>query len=199
MTITIEQLRVRVGLDSADATRDADIIAAQAIANNVLEGYLDRTLTEGQYTEEFVHCWNNHVSLKAYPLISIDSVAGAEPSRIFQHHHDSARGLLFFDGAVADHKMTVTYTGGYGATYPMPPALELALLLCFDQVWGTMNANADGVDGSGAIIKSISSDGANVQFDVSASGGALDSTYDDETGLPVSVVGLVRPFRREFC
>ena len=196
MLITIEQLRVRVGLDSTDSSKDTEINAALAMSESLIENYLDRWLSEGTYTEQFTHEVNTHVSLKAYPLISIDSVTLDNGTGI-NYHFNTHNGLLFFDAIAAQHQLLITYTGGYGTTYPLPAALELGILLCFDQVWGSFNSQADGVT-VGGVVKSIAADGASISFET-GSGSTASDIYETDSGLPANVTSILRLFRREFC
>jgi hypothetical protein len=197
MTITIEQLRVRVGLDANDTSKDADIILVQGTANSLIEAYLDRWLTEDAYIEQFTHEVNGHISLRAYPIVAIDTVMSTS-GRNVNYHVNIEDGLVFFDGISAEHQLTIEYVGGYGMTYPMPPGIELAILLTFDQVWAGMTATADNIGVMSGVVKSIAADGANISFDTSASGSASDA-YDTDTGLPGNVIGMLRFYRREFC
>ena len=195
--IAIEQLRVRVGLLDNDASRDADILIARSYAQGIVEEYLDRWLDEGTYTEEFIHITQNTVSLKAYPIIAITSVQREDGSDI-EYHIDARNGIVHFDGFVRDHRVVVVYDGGYGVQFAIPGGVEMAILMMFDHAWETFIKVAGSSSVGGGVIKSIQSDGARVDFDVSGDSGS-GAGIDPGSGILYAALGLLRLFRRELC
>ncbi len=127
----------RLGIPPTDTTQDTQIQAALDAALLIVENYLDRKLESKERTESF-YCQSGHcISLKAYPVTAITSVA---PNN--DHTLNEASGMLCFGcgggcsaGNVGD--VTVTYTGGY---VDLPADLLMALCHVFDNVWGSMQS-----------------------------------------------------------
>ena len=187
---TIETLRQRIGLQPTDNSRDTEILLAMGVTQGLLEAYLDRFLTQKTYTEKFTHISRSVISLRGYPVDSIISVTGTD----VPYHLDAEAGLVHFDGYVHSHEVTIVYIGGFDAD-AIPGALEYAYLAAFDMVWQS-NQSVGGALGSG-VVKSVASDGARVEFFDPTSGGASAVGLDPESGLPVSVIGLLNLYRRE--
>lgn len=187
----LEILRVRIGLDPDDTSKDAEITAAYLAALSWLEQYLDRFLEPGTFTETFTHVAANVISLKGYPVDGIINMSSDNTDPI--HYHVEARnGLIHFDGFLVAHELVVEYD----ATPVLEGAMMLALLGLFDVVWGTFTSSAAEESlGSGAI-KAITSDGARVEFDVSSGASSSFGSIDPNSGMPMAVAAMLQVYRR---
>jgi hypothetical protein len=186
--LTINQLRVRVGLTDTDAGKDAEIDLAFATAVDILEVYLDRKLRLGSYVENKIHFFGTAISLAAYPL-AIDPTTSApmvalSPSKGF--HADPGTGFIHLDGYTWEHKIEVRYDGGYDT---LPPMLMIAFLAVFDSAWGTMFEG--GVTGAGVVSRITVPDVGTISYDTGVSGGASDAGL-----IPAGVVSMIQPYRR---
>jgi hypothetical protein len=188
----LKLLRVRVGLPVDDASKDDLITAAYGTAGRMLENYLDRSLEAGGHSETFTHAANNVVSLRAYPIDEIMNIVTASGAEITAYHVAKQSGLVHFDSRQVQHEIMVTYT----SLDPIDSVLGLALLSVFDQVYNSITAVNSGGAVSGGAIKSISSDGARIEY---ASGTESASGVDSASGIPTSVLGLLQAYRRQSC
>jgi hypothetical protein len=203
LTLTPEQLtalRIRIGLDGADTSKDAEITAAYEVALGWVAAFLDRFLIAGTYQEVFTHKRGFSQSLKGYPVLTINSIVDTETGEPLNrsglstpgYHVAFENGVLYFDGGVSEHQFTVDYT----ISDPVVGGLFYAVLSVFDSVYA--GTNGGGTVIGGGVIKSISSDGAKVDYDTSSGGGGGSGT-DLDTGLPSSVVGILQLYRRWQC
>lgn len=183
-------LRVRVGLEPDDESKDVEIGAAYVAALTWLENYLDRYLEPGTYTETFTHVSANVVSLKGYPVETINTITPDEGEEV-HYHLERTNGLLHFDGYLVSHELVIEYD----AEPVVDGALLIALLGLFDVVWATFNTGTDQPAGSGAI-KAITSDGARVEFDVSSGSSSGFGSIDPNSGMPVAIAGMLYGYKR---
>jgi hypothetical protein len=176
--LSIEQLRVRVGLDPTDTSKDAAITSVALLALSLAERYCDRWFTFKAGQVEVAHPETaGALVLRRYPVEAIVSVTdqngtALSPTSLWL---DNEFGMVRGVGrTVFRGPLTVTYDGGYRET-DMPPDLQLAIATLFDAVWAvTPGAGAGSgggavvVQGSGAM-KSFSIPGViSVQYDVGA-------------------------------
>lgn len=188
-----ELMRVRVGLDSADTSKDAEIDAALIIAKDIIEDYLDRKLEYAVETEAFIHENGATLSLIRYPIDSIGSIAGTTGYAVNAYHVNKNNGLVFLDGHYRAHEMTVTYTGGYQT---LPGALEMALLSVFDRVYGNL-FDVGNISVNDAI-KTIKAGDLSITYE-----GATTLYTNATEGMPVNeflqpnIIGLLSLYRRE--
>jgi hypothetical protein len=188
----LEMLRQRAGLQPSDTSKDAALAAAWEAAREVLENYLNRDLgPAGLRDEVFTHIRRCTVSLRAYPVKRIEAVITADGQEVSGYHVERRTGLVHFDARSARHELLVRYD----ADPPRSGAILSAQLAAFDGLWAGLNSSGQIAAATGAI-KSISSDGARVEFDV-GSGAVSASGIDPESGLPAQLVGLLAPYRRE--
>lgn len=182
-------LRARIGLAPDDDSKDLQIEAAWEIATLWVEVYLDRFLIPGTYTETFTHIARHVLSLKAYPVVDIISMDGDQGPLVTNYHVQKTNGLVFMDGFVISHELTIVYEAAPDVDGP----LLLAMLSVFDVVWTDLSATQP--TGGDGPVKAISSNGARVEFDLSAGGATLDAS----TGMPTSAVYVLNLFRRQSC
>lgn len=189
MFVPIEDLRVRVGLNAADSSKDLEINAAYDLALDLMEKYCDRKFAYAAETEVFTHFDQNVASLIRYPIEDVTRVnlGGAD------FHVEKPNGLIHFDYHVHSHELVVEYTGGYKV---LPPGLLLAFMQVFDKAW---DAQSGGVAGTVGGIKSARIGDLAISYDTSdpslqaSSGGAMGGL------VPTSAMSILNLYRREFA
>jgi hypothetical protein len=187
----LEMLRVRVGLAADDPSRDDEITAAYLGALSWIEQYLDRFMEAGTFTEKFTHVASNKLSLKGYPVESVASMTADDMSGPpISYHVEASNGLIRFDGFAVAHEITVVYD----ADPQISGAILAALLALFDVVWSTFNSSSS--EAEAGVVKSITSDGARVEFDVSG-GSSSFGAVDPSSGMPSAVAAMLHLYRRE--
>lgn len=151
MSLTIEQLRERVGLDPNDASQDEEIMLALETGMRLIETYCDRKLfyTE-DYSEQYAHHQGHDLSLKLYPVIEITEMKVSDAdatSELDKYHLNTMIGVLLFDSYKVFHHLEIVYTGGYSImageppTYPIPLDLQQALLMVFDRAFAALEGS----------------------------------------------------------
>lgn len=192
----LEELRRRIGLDPDDGSMDTELYLAWVTAYSLVEQYTDRYLVPGQYVEYRTHINAAHISLKGYPVLTIDRLVNVEDEStvgLDSYHVDFVNGLLMLDSRIIKHQIAIQYTIGD----PVGGALFLAISRTFDRVWQELSTTADSLTDYGPV-KAISSDGSRVEFDVGSPSGTTLGV-DIETGLPVTVIGVLQPYMRKNC
>ena len=190
MLIDIDDLRVKVGLASGDASQDAAITTAYDAALDMIEAYLNRKLEFMADQEHFTHINGYTASLRRYPVTSVASV---RPDA--KYHVERETGVLHFDGRVREHDLTVDYSGGFTPT-TLPAVIHLALLDTFKAIWDA----AQGGGGQTGEIQSITApDVGTIRF--ATSGGAAAAGSAGSTGglIPAYLLGMLSLFRREWA
>jgi len=145
--VPIETLRERLGLDSADASRDAEIAQFNAAAFALMANYCDRYFQEVLGGEqEFVHVSGETLSLDRYPVTQITSMVNGDGREISMYHLGKVTGLIHFDYPFAFHLLTVVTDAGY-AEGEFPADLLTAYYAIFDQQEesGVSNTNIESV------------------------------------------------------
>ena len=131
-------------LSITGTAQDVQLQAALDAALAIAEGYCDRYFMHAPaQVEKRTHVAGSSVSLMRYPLDAEPTLSGDSPT--YKFHADWDNGVIHFDGNYVDHKLTVTYSGGY---VTLPADLEYALWGIFDGVWSNMN-NAGAVSAGG--------------------------------------------------
>jgi hypothetical protein len=169
MAYDIETARVRIGLESTDTSKDAELTAAMDASLNFAEKYCDRFFMLKDEIAEEIHFTDKDVQLHRFPLVSITSINADNKPVVSNYHMEKTTGRVVFDSSICAHTLLVSYSGGYAK---LPGDLELAIWKLFDVAWGSISATATGAAGGGAI-KAISSSGARVEFDTSRGGANL--------------------------
>ena len=100
MLVTIETLRVRTGLDAADASNDSELTLYYSIALDILEVYCNRRFEYALDVEQFTHETGYSVSLRRFPLDGITSITNENGSTISMFHAHKETGIVEFDGGV---------------------------------------------------------------------------------------------------
>lgn len=168
IAINYEKLRVRIGLASNDNSKDADIASLWSISTSLAEMYCDRKFEFATDNEEFIHDPSYTISLRRYPIVTINSITPDIGGAVSNYHYDKNTGVVHFDGYQVKHKLTINYDGGYTA---WPADLELALIGTFEKLW----KDSTGTVSSGGV-KTVKA-------------GDLSITYDTGSGAVTSAVG----------
>lgn len=201
MAITVEMLRVRIGLDPGDASRDTDLTAALAQATAICETYCDRRfaladdveqLTPGRYS----------LQVRRYPIVTVTSITNGlgEALELAGVQVLKEQGLILRVGGGGADVFTVAYRGGYE---PLPVDLEYALLGAFDQVWATTPGwgAESGAQSTGdlqkiSIVGVGSLDFASPTSSSASGDGGKQSAGQSWGILPVSVTSILSRYMR---
>jgi len=180
-------LRVRAGLPADNTTKDVELTKAWDISVSLAERYTDRFLSNAARIEVFTHYQGETIQLKAYPEIVITTITGA----IGAHHLNDAMGTLYFDRWLAEHEVSISYTGGYTI---FPDDLEYAIMVLFDSVWSIMENPGGGSSTAGAL-KSVKAGDISIQYDT---GGAASVSSEGGLGgsIPPMAMGILQTYRR---
>ena len=174
-------------LNITGTTQDTALQVALDTALALAETYCDRYfMYQANEIEKFVHAHSNTLSLKRYPIEMINSGAG-------EHHYGQDSGVVYLHDNSFQHETTVDYNGGYKT---LPLDLEFAFWMIFDNLWPTISSTGGAAPTTGAAVKSISSDGARIEYDVS--GGSV-AGVDSDTGLPTMSINILDKYRRELA
>lgn len=190
--LTIDQLRIRIGLTNTDSSRDADLLACYEIAKQMVETYLDRWLFKNTYTEQFFE--TRTALLKAWPLDAINLVDGNAPPADLKM--DKGKGMVF---NVNWDDVAVEYIGGFAdADLPMP--VTTAINAVFDNCWtsipgfGLTRAAAAAV----GTVKKFSINGMSVEYVTDAASSTGTGSSSGDYGLiPTIMRGFLDHYRRE--
>ncbi|RLC00591.1 MAG: hypothetical protein DRH90_18115 [Deltaproteobacteria bacterium] len=133
LPVPIETLRVRIGLESSDASRDTDIQTASDTALALMAIYCDRYFDEliGG-TEIFTHVSGETLGLKRYPVTQIQSMVDSNTNDVSAYHLGELTGIIHFDVPGRFHELTVVTDAGY-AEGEFPDDLMVAYYQIFDQ------------------------------------------------------------------
>jgi len=173
MAIVIEQFRVLAGLPSNDASKDATIDSAIAIALSLMEGYCNRGIAAKEdYEEKFVLLKSDTVPLYLYPVKEVKTINGATLAS--QDLVDGKAGLLYLDKFNVENSIIIIYDGGYDYA-DMPEDLVYVIKTIFKNLFIELEGSTPNDDD---IIKSVRLGDMTVQYDTgsntaSYSGGAF--------------------------
>lgn len=215
--VTIEDLRVRIGLQPDDDSQDANLEAAADATLAILETYLDRKL-EYQSDEQTFFAPDRSILMRRWPIDygtveliwypngAPDPVLLSGPSLMDSvvpnsNWIDYERGIVFAWPAGVGFPLTVTWTGGFQT---LPPDLLWAWWAAFDLIWASSPTWGGGSGGgSTGVAKRITLVGiGSVEFDTSATAGSTGSGstgYDSAPWgiLPINVTSVLDRYRRE--
>ena len=201
--ITQESMRVRIGLQPNDQSRDADIDVAAEVTMSIIEDWCYRKFPfKSDQEETFTHVNGGTISLIRYPVWEIHTLQ-TDGSDIQGFHIESKTGLIHFDGGhVHSHEIKVNYAGGYPLkdywdplshdfnVEFMPAALQMATMLLFDNVWSRMENTGGGISGN---VESVTlTQVGTVRF---ATGDAAQSSGGLLTN---EIMNLLEPYRRAY-
>jgi hypothetical protein len=177
--------RVRIRLDPADTSRDAELAAVMALTLSAVEHYTNRLIGPKTDEEEvFIPVYGTRIQLHRIPVQRVTSITSVHGATIADYHVDRRAGLLRFPHFCA-HEVSVVYDGGV-----IDDVLLFALWQVFDSAWGATTGAAS--VSTGAAIKAISSDGARVEYDT----GSASASGAMPVGLiPGLIAQLLDPYR----
>jgi hypothetical protein len=196
---TIEELRVRIGLQPDDTSRDADLRAALAFNTALIETYLDRKIEFLDDEQTFFE--GGTILLRRWPVV-VDSViletTNGSYLSLTRNRVDYERGMIFYHSTFP---VVVKWKGGFET---IPADLLWAATAAFDAVWAATpgwGATAGGgiITGTGAVKKVSLVGIGSVDLDVGAK--AIDSGNgggSDPWGiLPSAVTTILDRYQRE--
>lgn len=189
----MESLRVRVGLDSSDTSKDDEITAVKDISFSLMGNYCDRYFPLKADAEEvFTHIVGATIPLMRYPINSIASIIDDKGQDQTLYHSENETGTIRFDHHIAFHQATVTFSGGYDED-ALPPDLLMAFYSVFDQEWALMEAGSSG--GSSGDIQSVTvQDVGTVRYATSSSDASNAGEF-----LPDRAKSLLENYKRLQC
>jgi hypothetical protein len=196
MGYTLAEAKIRLGIDPADTSQDADIEIAMNTALAMVEQYLNRQFLYAQEELEVIHSHGGSIQVSRYP---IDTVSRMSPMIRHQVHNEV--GLIVFHRPTITDRVELEYTGGYKV---LPADLEYGLWLAFDAIWADMSAPAGsggGSAGAAGDVESVSLTGVGtVRFSSGASSGSSSNNSGVaalEDLLGPLAVQLFRPYKLE--
>lgn len=205
--LTLEWLRVHVGLPADDTTKDPEIELARITAIEIADSYCNRKFLYAEDSETFTHFIGTTLTLRRYPLAEIiDTHAETAPPYTVTYHIERLTGLMHLDAWAVQHALTVDYRGGYwiddGGAMPAAPVfyfpndLAMALVEMFDAAWSAQHRTiAQGGADGGGDVKQIRAGDLSISYDNEDSGAAVEYGFGDL--LPMSAAGILLRYRRE--
>lgn len=205
--IDIEVLRVRIGLEPDDASRDADIDAAMAITLDMIEEYLDRKLLFEPDVEELFGPLR-HILVRRWPIDAVTPIVithydGMGSTTIYestQFQTDRFNGIVHLCGYHQGFPLKIEYSGGL---QEFPSSLEWAFLQVFDAIWASdpaFGGSAGGDVWTEGAIKKVSLVGIG-SVDLGASSGGTgtggDGISDPWSLISSPVIDLLNRYRRQ--
>jgi len=136
----MEDLRVRIGIEFDDPSKDPEITLAKDTAFALMGNYCDRDfiLAVGN-VEKFTHLIGMTFPLRRYPVDTITSIVDDNGTAYTRYHINQNNGVVHMDDHGAYHELICTYTGGYDED-----ALPLDLLQAFYELFDQEYALVDG-------------------------------------------------------
>ena len=194
MAFDLATAKTRLGI--LDTTQDALLQIGLDTAIALAENYCKRLFPYASEVAHFYYPTANTLSLPRYPVEQVASITGTKSgAAISDYKVDKSAGLIEFGRHDYYHRgpnqIDVTYAGGY-KTYPAD--LELAFWMIFDTLWPTLSSTGGAAPTTGGAVKSISSDGARIEYDVS--GGSV-AGVDSDTGLPTMSINILDNYVKE--
>ena len=188
----MEDLRVRIGLDSDDTSKDAEITVVKDTTFALMGSYCDRQFPLGtDVVEQFTHKVGMSLSLSRYPIVSIKSVIDDQDNEFDLYHSEPDTGVIHLDVRCAFHQVFVTFTGGYDED-DLPGDLLMAFYAVFDQEWAIYEGGA--VSSSGEISSVSVVDVGTVRYNVNST-----DTSGEGDFLPDRAKSLLMPYVRQKC
>jgi hypothetical protein len=223
MTWDVATAKTRLGIETDDTSKDIALQAALDVALSVAEGYCDRRFLLEDDVDEFWRPTGPTVLVRRYPLVKLTTIAPLDPQQAEPPPEpqpaptawriDKKRGIVFMRGAGFAQPVTpvgaqpqpygaygfvLGYLGGYD---PLPPDLEAALWMVFDQAWMQTpgwGADAGSQSSNAGAVKSFAIDGMRVEYDSAASAGSGGAGTPDAWGLiPASAIAILNFYRAE--
>ena len=188
----MEDLRVRIGLEPDDTSRDAEIDAVKDTSFALMGNYCDRVFLLGtDVVEQFTHAVGMALALKRYPIDTVTSIVDQDDRAFTDYHIEPDTGVIHLDVRCAFHQAYVTFTGGYDED-ALPGDLLVAFYAVFDQEWDIYEGGA--VSSSGEISSVSVVDVGTIRYDTNAS----DSTGQGSF-LPDRAKSLLENYMRYKC
>lgn len=190
MPLSMETLRVRLGLAPTDTSRDDEITRASGTAMALMELYCDRKFPVADETEIFAHLEGSNIQLRRYPIITVTGIRDANGQEVTAYHVSRERGIIRLDGYRNFHEVTVEYSGGY-LLDEFPADLAMAFYTLFD----TQVATGGGGGGlaAGAIQSVTLDDVGTVRY---ATGAAAEAAASGQTFLDPITASILDLYRR---
>jgi len=185
MVWSLEAAKTRLGIEPDDLSKDVQIQTALDVALNVAEKYCNRFFLQRSETVKFYHTATRVFQFKRYPILEVSK--GAENAKV---HHTS--GHVEFAHAIVREEMEFEYVGGYAV---LPPDLEMALWMIFDNAYRELEPNAS--KGLSDGLKKLQITGVG-SVDYGTSGSSSDGTGTSALVggmIPLTATGILDLYR----
>jgi hypothetical protein len=178
---TVDSLKIALGIDEADTSHDAALDNLLGASIAAIENYCDRVFELGDYTQTFttIDTRNRTLFLKAFPVVSVDSVQRdgadltgwklhAEVGELRQPFWRYGYGNYYpWWSPLEDADIVVTYSGGYPPDAWPTQLVDILNQLIADRWNATGGSGLYGDDtGAGGKVKGFTVDGVTVNYDV---------------------------------
>ena len=218
MSWDLATAKERLGI--ADASQDAAVTSALAVALAVAETYCDRKFLLEDETEEFLRANGPALTLRRYPLVSLTALQQLAPLPVpppdvlpipTNWKVDAGRGIVYtgYSGgpygvsgiwyagpyAGCTNGFQLSYVGGYDPD-ELPADLEAALWMAFDSLWQTTPGwGLPAGSPTGGPVQAFGIDGMTINY---GSGQAAAPGAPVAWGaLPLTAVAILGSYRAE--
>jgi hypothetical protein len=186
-----DRMKELLGMDPAADLASDDLIA-MAAATALIQGYVDRLLVAGTYTERHFGVRIGSLQLLEYPvsgITSLRSVSSADPAAsvdITGWRLVRPTGIVL---GVWGCEIEAVYDAGYD---PMPPDIEAAFVATFKSVRASL---ADAAGDSG-LARRVSVTGVgSVEYDYGGGEGSATGAAQPWGLLPATAVAVLNRYR----
>lgn len=193
--ISLEDLKLALGIAETDTSEDAALAAAITFQSRIIAEYCDRIFGLVEVMETFrfdrneVLLARQALTLWQYPVVEIMEVSAAGATGD-GYEFDPPSGRLWSVDGCWSGELIVTYTGGYDLPENAPARLQRAVI---DAVNAGRIAAASGASTRDPAIREVQHGDTRVSYFTQslASGSSSSSGYLSDT-----VLDLLTPFRR---
>lgn len=174
MLTTVDRARTLLQADPEDDPLLALLIPAASAA---IETYCNRTFGYGKYTERAGGEGRHFISLRNYPIVTVESIDGK--TDLSDYTIEADRGMIWSQHGNLKNPVAVTYKAGYvlpgqdpiDGVLSLPADIEYACILMIDQIQRVPGVTSERV-------------------------GDLSVNYGQDDGkMPAAVRALVGPYR----
>lgn len=206
MTFDLQTAKKRLGIDPGDIDSDQEILAILAATMRTAENYTDRRFERANDVDEFFEETGRVLSLKRYPVETVDLIASDSLQLLDPATYRVSRGngLIYLNGWswAFGRRVEVVYTGGYAE---IPPDVEIALWAIFDLIWEANAATTgqtvptDDLAPAGALVGITIPDVGTLRFDGKTGGfgaGVGAASALDPWAAYRPAINLLDPYKR---
>ena len=190
----LKNAKDRLGIPSADTTKDAYITASIEASIAVAENYCKRYFMEKLETVEYVWVNAYTIQLLRYPVQSVHTLQVSGNS-VPKYEVNKEAGLIIFNGRVSDKNIHIHVDAGYAV---LPSDLELALWSIFDGVYAQVSSGGGGASTDGIDSVSITGVGT-IRYKASGAAAAMAVKPGAGGAIPMLALNLLDNYKLEVC